>query len=66
MGRKNGQLEVEKFRNGKELTSKQSIKAHCYMCNGDGEDSNEDCKGHSCALYSCFKKWLMTKKASPE
>ena len=43
MGILRGQTEAEKFRAGKRLTLMQSVKAQCFMCNGDGAGANEDC-----------------------
>lgn len=57
-----GQADVEKFRAGKKLTWKQSIKAQCFICNGETEGYGQDCQGHSCPLYPWFKKWFRFKK----
>lgn len=50
MGKIKGQLEYQKFKEGKLLTRKEAILAQCYICNG-GEGSSEDCMGDSCPLY---------------
>ena len=50
MGAVKGSNEYKKFEEGKSLTRKQAILAHCYECNGFDE-GRADCKGHSCPLY---------------
>jgi hypothetical protein len=64
MGKLRGQTEAEKFRKGDRLTVKQSIKAQCFICNGEDEGSNEDCLGKSCPLYPWFQKWMCVKRRS--
>ena len=66
MGILKGQKEVEKFMKGEKLSAKGAIKAHCYLCNGEDEGSNEDCQGKSCPLYPFFKKWIKIKRRSGE
>jgi hypothetical protein len=51
MGKIKGAKEFEKFERGEKLTRKQAMLAHCFQCNGS-EESNCDCKGKSCPLYS--------------
>jgi len=58
MGKLKGQIEYLKFKEGKSLSPKQAIKAHCFVCNGEKEGSSEDCKGLSCPLYPLFKRWV--------
>lgn len=64
MGKLKGQAEYEKFKKGLPLTMKQSIKAQCFMCNGEKEGSWEDCFGKSCPLYPYFKKWIKKRSTS--
>lgn len=59
MGKLKGQLEYKKFQEGKPLSPKQSIVAHCFSCNGEEDGSNEDCQGKNCPLYPYFRKWLL-------
>ena len=40
-----------KFKEGKALTRKESMKAQCYECNGYSVERSDDCMGVSCALY---------------
>lgn len=62
MSKLNGQKEAEMFRNGEPLTTKQAIKAQCFICNGEEDGSNEDCQGDSCPLKPFFKRWVLTKR----
>ena len=56
MGQIKGALQYKKFKEGKSLTRKQAMLAHCYMCNGE-ENSAEDCKGEeTCPLYQYFSR----------
>ena len=50
MGKIKGQLQYEKFKEGKPLSRKEAILAQCYVCNGE-EEGVEDCRGLSCPLY---------------
>lgn len=45
-----GAKEFGRFQEGKRLTYRQSILAHCYACNGETE-GGEDCEGTSCIFY---------------
>ena len=47
-----------KFQRGEYLSPRQAIIAQCFICNGEGEGSSEDCRGLSCPLYPYFKKWV--------
>jgi len=60
MGKLKGQVEYESFKAGKALSPKKAIKAACYVCNGEGDGSGEDCKGVSCPLYPFFNRWVKT------
>jgi hypothetical protein len=53
MGKIKGQLEYQKFKDGKPLTWKGAVLAQCYMCNGE-EEGTEDCRGFNCPLYTFF------------
>jgi hypothetical protein len=53
MGAIKGSKEYKKFKEGKPLTRKQAISAHCYECNGLDE-GREDCKGYSCPFYQFY------------
>ena len=64
MGQIKGQLEYNKFKEGKPLTAKQAIKAQCYICNGEEEGSFMDCQGKNCPLYPFFRKWLLRGRKS--
>ena len=64
MGMLKGQKEAERYKQGLPLTAKQSIKAHCYMCNGEGDGSGEDCQDHTCPLCPWFKKWVKMRPRS--
>lgn len=50
-----GQGDLIKYLQGKRLTQRQAIKAHCYDCNGMGELS--ECDNSECSLfpYSPYK-----------
>ena len=61
MGKVKGQVEYQKFKDGKPLSPKQAIKAQCFSCNGEEEGSSEDCKGVSCPLYP---KWSLKGRSS--
>ena len=37
MGKIKGQLEFQKFKEGKLLTRKEAILAQCYVCNGEDD-----------------------------
>ena len=50
MGMIKGQLEYQKFKDGKPLTRRQSMRALCYECNGF-EESNHDCGAKNCPIY---------------
>jgi hypothetical protein len=63
MGKMRGQKEYEKFKEDEPLTMKGSIKAMCYMCNGEEDGSNEDCQGTACPLYTYFKRWMRYKRS---
>ena len=58
MGAKIGRSQYAKFKDGGSLSPKQAIIAQCFVCNGEGEGSSEDCRGLSCPLYPYFKKWV--------
>lgn len=58
MGKMKGQAEYKKFQKGESLSPKKAILAHCFVCNGEEEGSNEDCQGKSCPLYPFFRKWV--------
>jgi len=69
MGILKGQLEYQKYKEGKSLTRKEAILAMCYECNGmeeSGEDCMKDCDGeNNCPLYQYHphrsrKKRVMT------
>jgi len=49
-----GKNQFDDFQNGKRLTHKQAILAHCFECMGGFEDGKQDCCGYSCPLYSFF------------
>ena len=53
-----GRGEYLKSQRGESLSPKKAIMAQCYVCNGEGQGSSEDCKGESCPLYPYFKKWV--------
>jgi hypothetical protein len=54
VGKKKGQVEYSKFKEGKPLTRKEAILAQCYICNGE-EETGVDCLGgDSCPLYQYF------------
>ena len=49
-----GKREYEKFLKGEELSRKEAMLAHCFVCNGE-EDGGEDCLGKSnCPMYQYF------------
>ena len=62
MGKIKGQAEYLKFKEGKVLTVKQAVKAHCYACNGEEEGSSIDCQSYICPLYPFFLRWILRKR----
>jgi hypothetical protein len=51
MGQIKGQVQHQKFLDGKKLTRREAILAQCYVCNGE-ESSRSDCLGeNNCSLY---------------
>ena len=48
-----GQIDHKKFKKGLPLTHKESILAHCYVCNGF-EAGGDDCGCDDCCLYQFF------------
>ena len=66
MGAIRGALQYKKFKEGKPLTRKGVMLAHCFACNGE-EEGGVDCQGSSCPLYQYFpyrgkKRILKPKK----
>jgi hypothetical protein len=49
-----GGKEYKKFLQGKSLTRKESMLAHCYECMGGYDEGKQDCQGKSCPLYSYY------------
>ncbi len=50
-----GQTEYRKWRRGEALTRKEAMLAQCFLCNGQEQSRNVDCKGQvSCPLYKYF------------
>lgn len=49
-----GQKEYERFKNGKKLTYRQALLAHCYECMGFYQDKKQDCFGYSCPCYQYY------------
>jgi hypothetical protein len=49
-----GGNEYKKFLNGKKLTRKEAMLAHCYECMGGYEDGKQDCLGKSCPIYQYY------------
>jgi len=46
-----GQQEWSRYREGKELTMGQAVKAKCYDCSGGYVDGAVDCEMKNCDLY---------------
>lgn len=46
-----GSADLLKYREGKKLTSSQSIRAKCAECMGNYEDGRKDCTNEGCPLY---------------
>ena len=53
MGAIKGEKEYKKFLKGDKLTRMQAMRAHCFMCNGEGE-GRADCMGTMCPVYQYF------------
>jgi hypothetical protein len=54
MGQIKGAKEFLAWKDGKPLSRKQSMLAHCFSCNGE-EEGAEDCLGaKNCVLYPYF------------
>jgi hypothetical protein len=49
-----GGKEYKKFLDGKKLTRKEAMLAHCYECMGGFEEGKQDCQGKSCPLYQFY------------
>lgn len=49
-----GGKEYKKFLNGKKLTRREAMLAHCYECMGGYEEGKQDCLGKSCPLYQYY------------
>jgi hypothetical protein len=56
-----GALQYKMFKEGKSLTRKGAMLAHCYVCNGE-EDSATDCMGTDCPMYQYFHYRNKTRK----
>ena len=57
MGLIKGQLEYQRWKEGKSLTRKEVILAHCYECNAIHEPGTDgvDCSGEdTCPIYQYF------------
>ena len=49
-----GKVDYDNWQKGKKITRMQSMRAFCYMCNGEDE-SAVDCSGKkSCPMYEYF------------
>lgn len=46
-----GSAELERFKNGEELTKSQSIRAYCALCMCNFTDGRVDCEGYDCPLH---------------
>ena len=46
-----GGKEYKKFLDGKPVTRKEAMLAHCYECMGGFDEGKQDCMGKSCPMY---------------
>ena len=54
MSKIRGVIQHKKWQEGKPLTRREAILAHCFECNGF-EDGGVDCRGgKNCPLYAFF------------
>jgi hypothetical protein len=51
MGHMAGRREFGWFKQGKNLSRKEAMRAKCYECNGE-EESGADCLVDTCPMYS--------------
>ncbi len=49
-----GGKEYKKFMQGKKLTRKEAMLAHCYECMGGYDEGKQDCLGKFCLLYRYY------------
>jgi hypothetical protein len=49
-----GGTEYKKFLDGKKLTRKEAMLAHCYQCMGGFEGGKQDCLGRSCPMHQYY------------
>jgi hypothetical protein len=49
-----GGKEYKKFMDGKKLTRKEVMLAHCYECMGGYDEGKQDCLSKSCPMYQYY------------
>ena len=63
MGYQKGQLEYQKFKDGKRLTYRQACLAKCYECMCGYDGGKVDCTSYTCPIYNFYP--YHAKKPNP-